>query len=1258
MLEIKKYSDWVSETTEQNPEERIRKYTDYFRIGQYKNGVSGANFEIGLSNLTEQLAQKEGLLGDTYTPEEAEEVKSRLEAAPAPDADRDALTLLNNYESLTDDADPEAKAKAASIRRYLTLREIAPEIITSEAGLLDSVNALVSDRASVMEARRAAVRRGDAPIATIEEEDGTIGFYSGPELDRNKFDNYLDSMLASGAIRARDIPLIEKDYLRPLFGGRTTQAELQRASLAESVIGNLIKNDDQLRNSLELEVSEYRKKRERDLQTTGEKIWSDTLNYVGAAAQGVFDAGAALLGAAPETRIKPTRGFLSKLAEDKTLNGEFSSSEIQKFGMGYLEQAIGTPYRPDRPGSGIAADLMGRPVIANDLVVGSERFQQELEASGLDEEQRQGATAMRVAMLEQQAPELAELIAGQSEEGAAALAVARSKKTSDSQFVEEWFSTTGNYSGFAQRAKQLGATTKSAVVDLPLGIGALLGDEGSVKAMVAAQTDQQSRRRYARMFGDEFGLVFEIANTVPQVGVDIIASIGTGGIYTTARTAVLKGGTRAAVRAAAKSTVSELSPAAAALARTAASPGGEASLGAALRQVGEEVVPKLTKIESMLPTGVVAFTRSAGASYASIYSQQPESMTHEEKHKASVGYAIGAGIGTALTVLGMGFLGRGGVESAGYAGRSRIRPTSAADDLLDDATLASSGARRVDLNDLNYKQAKRLYEINNNAAMTVTDEAFNRALRTNVSSAWKNYFRQTLKGGFDEGLEEAIDQNIQIRIEDAALDRETPLAERISQTWHAFTVGAALGGVMSAVSQLASPLNRDDVDMAMNAQMSLLSRVAKDLRMTNSPASAEVLARRLREYQTQAADRAMKAALEREEAAAREAAGLEQLPTNRYENDMEEGVMFADLANQYVYFEGKEGVVQIDKGEAYFIPQKRGKGDPKKLKEGEGVARRKSYLGPARDYAAGVVTNLPSYPVDESRTPYLDIGNVKYRLPTAEEVAELGVDQFFDVRFNDEGKAHKILLKGLPRLDGAEGAGFAPEANEFRMNRLAARYGLDLSDRPVEVVAEEPVAESAEAPPAAPKKPKSNLSKLLRSPQGQGQFDFIEGRLPDAPVSPEEQARRAGEEFVLEEAPPEPTPDTTLMKLDEEIATAKRQIKAFLQLPNGADAAGQFQLRLEGLEEQRATYVENQYDRNNSDELISQEMQDDMEWDRKIADFIQERTRGMVGNESGDFEFQVGLLDQLFADMLDNDWADDSAKVRKIIADIKTLDFG
>lgn len=1252
-MELKTYSDWSLENNEADPAEKIRNYADYVRTTNFKAGGLNAEVEQGITEGVAQLALKEGIATEDMAEEEFKGIVGDLRSSKKANADADAKLLLDHYTLDQDPSDPEVAAKAAPLRRYLTMRRMSPELVETD-GVLDAVNPLLSDPDSIRAARKAAVDRGDLQLVAVDELDAegkpSRQIYTGANTTRESVTGKLDALIASGAIRPGDLPDVE-DHLRPLFGGVTTTAEYNRGHDFARTFDELAKKDPTLLESLKLDADDLRRTNEAAQRSTGEKIWEGTKTVAGgvldALVGSAMDAGRSALegmGVLDPKAPKPQapRNVVERLSQNEAIRNAFTPEEIEKFGSSLVQRAAGPAYRADKPGSGIAVDAMGAPIIAQNLIPNKGMFDKELESSALNEEQKAAARLSREETLAKSTPTYVKMIS--EEDGAAATALAQHRATggSDTEFVEKWLSDPANYSGFSERAQQLGATVAGIVPQLALAIPSLLGHEGSTKAIIAMQKDQQDRQQYAQLFGDEFGMGFDILNTIPQVATDVLATIGTGAAYAGAK-GVLRGGVRAASRAAIKSTVAGVSREAAMLTKGAAAAGGEASIGIAFSNLGKELATKLSTVEKLAPVGAVAFTRSAGASYAQIYNQLDPKLTHAEKHEKAVGYAVATGIGTALTVMGMSILGRGGVEDLATR---RIRPLSLGDDVIDDATqtVKATGVRNIPLSSLNYKQAKRLYEDTYNASKLLPDGAFQAALRKNIGNAWKNYFRTTLKGGWDEGLEESIDQGIQMKLEDAAMDRETPLADKIDQYWKAFVLGGAMGAGSAGVSQLVQPLNRNEVGVALDARMTILSKTAADLRKTGSNATAASLERELGRYRQIAGERAAKEAAERAKAEADKAAGIEpETPSEkRFDNDMEEGTFLGDLDGSFVHLDGDEGRVVIEDGNAYFVPQK------KKFKAKAGEVRidpatnlpvaDESYretknrilLGPANKYAAGVVTKLPTLPRTEDGNYFVNVGKQRFRLPTIEEF-QGNPEAFFEFAHNAEGEVTKIYMKNLPGLDGPN-PGNKLETNKYRIRQLAKRYGLDIEPRPP-VAAPEAIPED-ETPVEVT--PPAKSAKLIFSKGGQAQFDFVEGRLPDVPAA------------TLDEASPEPepvTPNPVIEEIEKGIAQRKAWITKLAKDPAQASNVTRWKQEVKSLEARRVEVLTPEY--------TDQELKATPEylWDEAMGFLVENTNRKLLQSkyaETGDVETNAQVLDALVNDMMDKDWgADPQAALRE-----------
>jgi len=225
------------------------------------------------------------------------------------------------------------------------------------------------------------------------------------------------------------------------------------------------------------------------------------------------------------------------------------------------------------------------------------------------------------------------------------------------------------------------------------------------------------------------------------------------------------------------------------------------------------------KIGATSAVFIPAATRSGGATYGSVFhtlSQDP-SLSKEEIHDRALGAALGAGALTGLITATFSAFGRGGVEDALLRGMS-------------------------------YKQAKALI---GSLASTegITDATFKKVVAEQMKAAVKKFQFSTTKGlvkdAFDEAQEEGLDQLLNSFVEDAALHQNTPMLERIQQSFHA----AALGGVMGAgatgirqIGQRIAPNQMERVAQAAQLQQQFVTDVAARLEEVGSPMTAQAVA--------------------------------------------------------------------------------------------------------------------------------------------------------------------------------------------------------------------------------------------------------------------------------------------------------------------------------------------------------------------------------------------------------------------------------
>ena len=829
MLEIKPFKDWSASTPTADNETKLKDYTDYVRSSYFKNdGSITAETEQEIFNGVSNLAGELGVVTEEDDEETATQKINDIYGTRTASKDADAKFVLDH---LVRGGSTEAMAEdqANALRRYLAIKETQPQLLESDPDLLGLVDTITQNKALVRDARIAAVDRGDVQVVAVDEEGGRQ-VYAGANTNRETVTGKLDSLLASGAITTTDLGQVGH-LASPNASGRGTIADDMMFNTFANTMKSLAEGDEDLAESLKFSAQKMRRSREVGAMDAGDVTFEVGKGLLGTPFVVLPDMIGSLFGVKkPETKTPASADAMVRNLDVFREKG-YTEDQIERFTKDYLLRSGGTYYKADRPETGIETDSLGNVIIDNALVPNKALFEKALASGGFTEGQKKQASEQRLAQLEANAPAMRRLILREDSEAIGAFATAKAAGKTEAQFVEDWVSNPDNYNAFAERAQQFGQNTFNAVMSFGYSMGALAGDEGSAKMLGVLSKELSDREEYMSMFGDRFGFVAKVVNVIPQVAVDILATAGTGGIGLGVK-ALAKAGTNAVVRGATKNAVSSLlSKGTANALRLAAIPGGEVATPAAFRSVGAELAKGLTKTEAAAALFGTSFVRSAGSSYGSIYAQLPDTMSHEEKHKNAVGYAITSGLSTAVIVTAMGALGRGGVESIG------TRMLTKGDDAF-----ASMGPAK--LSQLTYKQAKALYDDVNFAGQSVPGE-FNKALRANIGGAYKNYVRTVFKGAVDEGFEEALDTAIQIKIEDAALKKDTPLSEQFSQIFEAAMIGGVLGSATPAVTELVGRPALSDLEAAEGARMDLYGRIAKTLRAADSSATAAVVEREI-----------------------------------------------------------------------------------------------------------------------------------------------------------------------------------------------------------------------------------------------------------------------------------------------------------------------------------------------------------------------------------------------------------------------------
>jgi hypothetical protein len=1078
MLEIKSYDDWTENQQElDEPATNLKKYTDYVRSSYYKAGqLTPENDREITAGVTDRL-RGDGLITDDMSDDDKQSVFSSVVGSKS-NSDADARFVLDHIRTKSEDGIAPDDVKASTLSRYLTLKNVSQ----SEAdGLKPYVDEILADKSLVKRARISAVDRGEYSIAALDEEDGKRTLYAGPSARPESLAGEVDSLLATGALSTSDLHRVN-EFVKPINGGLSTAAENQRSESFERVVGDLAKGDKDINNIIQKSAASSLEEKTAALRTTGESIWEGTKKVVSypfiKAAEFIVED---ILDKGPEPSKYAEDTTLSDvLAGNAAINKRFTAAEIEKFSSALIDRVAGAPYRADRPETGIVADSMGNTIIAPQLLYNTKEFDKSLNAAPLNAEQKRTAVTQRKVLSDASAPEMLKMVLEENPDAAPLFAKAKADGLSTSEFLQNYVADSKNYDAFNQRLETFGKSAWESIASIPIGIAALSGNEAAAKEFGKMLDGQARSREFAKLHGDQFGLGFELINTLPQVATDIGLTIGTGGaglgIKALAKTATTSA--RSMLRGVAKTALSEVDEVAAATFREASAAGGEAALGRTFKEFGRSIS---TKFGENAPLAAVSFTRSASSAYGSIYNQLPDDMSHEEKHKAALAPALSMGLSTAVITTGMSLLNRSGVESVAT---NRIRAMLGGE--TDDAVIAA-GNRVIPVDKMNFRQSKAVFENLENESIATTDKAFKAAMRSAIVGTYKNWAKTTLKGGLDESFEEALDQAVGNALEDAALDRETPIAEKVSQVFNAGFIGGAFGLGAAGATQFGT-IKKSEQTLVFEGRASAIEKIANKLRETDSSMTADVLQRRIDEDKANAKmsfenDTAIQDALgkfqERVEGvnlgerdiepyvweqaqfgkalkqpvwddATQKWVTLEQEQTAEQQAQAEakeDRTLLADIIGERASYGDFDGVLEQGPDRTVYLRLDKPYG-----KKGEGQVEVIN-LGPMFQRASSLVSQEPTFKTVgpnaygfPDNTPYTTVGRTKEKF--AFPPKDTATPEMFTLMRDADDNVHTIKVNETVSLDNGTVKIPAYVKGESKIAALARFYGLDIEPKP------------------------------------------------------------------------------------------------------------------------------------------------------------------------------------------------------------------
>ena len=222
---------------------------------------------------------------------------------------------------------------------------------------------------------------------------------------------------------------------------------------------------------------------------------------------------------------------------------------------------------------------------------------------------------------------------------------------------------------------------------------------------------------------------------------------------------------------------------------------------------------------------VPAATRSGAATYGSITNHLRENtdLSDEEIRDRALGAGLTSAAITGIITSGFSLMGRGGLDDAFLRGMS-------------------------------FKELKAVTNRVSGFADDVQNETLSKAIKKSITKSLSKNGKMARvfsygKNFTDEAMEEGLDQFVNSFVEDAALDQDTPLLERLTQTFHAAMIGGIMGAGAPLVQKVGSRFRMNEQRKFAQVDR-LYDQIAQDVELnlkdTGSPISAAVLGRYFR----------------------------------------------------------------------------------------------------------------------------------------------------------------------------------------------------------------------------------------------------------------------------------------------------------------------------------------------------------------------------------------------------------------------------
>ena len=796
-------NDWKKDNDTGDEIKNRKNYADYVRgeyvsAGAYSDRIEN---EIAQSTLNSSVA-------DGVIKADDQAAKEMLFTPDEPDLDSKLQTIQTNL----DTTDPAWDAAT----KYLTFKKLNPD----DAALPEDVRAkgeqYLVDAQSIADtgyrkAVKSAIRSGELPLAKVKNDKGEFEILVSPTAGAM---NMAEAIRASkkGGVTFADASAVQSKLSTPI-GFNEPIYKFERYTQAASMIEEYAKKDSHTSKIIQ-NYSEELAAADKD----GRPPKS-------------FDEYASSI------RFELNKSGL--IPEDDALSNEEVSKALTQ--IAYNNANAGGQFKlydkPEEAYKNVRNVGFGTAFVHPAALVNDNLFAQSVTNNpNLSADQKKILEASREPALQQQFDSTNDLLSksSKSDEWLNALQSGRVSGKKDTEILKEFVSNPDNFSEIQDRLAGVGKSIVDGVGEMAAAIPIMMGADWARDYMVGNLKERSNRREVARLFGAEYGIGQDIAESLAPMLADMAATgvlatltmpaAGVGGAaFLTAKQGarltakgLLKGMTSSALRqlptetaeAAAERLVAQ------GLIKASTAEAGRSGAMAAIK-AHNSLLAKGAGV--FAAQAVPSYNRSAGATYASVYAtlENNKDLTPEEKHDRALGAGLAAGATAAIITGAFGAFGRGGLEDALLSGASRKQ-------------IKNVVARLSNVDD-------------------IPDDVFNKVISKQVSETLKKYGtfgvgKEIFKNSVDEGAEEGLDQFVNGFITDAATDEDTPFLEKLEQSARAALIGGIIGGGVPAIKAVKNAVTqRDSVGVQIGIETEFARGVSNKLTESGSPLTAQTV---------------------------------------------------------------------------------------------------------------------------------------------------------------------------------------------------------------------------------------------------------------------------------------------------------------------------------------------------------------------------------------------------------------------------------